>query len=103
MKTFTIPSEDDLDVSKVDKNLFDFTGMKRVSLFNYCFTKTGGACDFECDKVLEGTRLLGEGGDGYESYPIKHSKFCVRACERFAIFDIDKAPEIIKLLKGGLN
>ncbi len=100
MTTYDINTKDGLNISKVNKDLFDFTGMKKVSLFNYCFTKTGGACDFECDKVPEEIKDIVEGTDGFKTFPKEHSKFCVRACPRFELFSIDKASEIIKLLEG---
>lgn len=96
VKTYNI---NEIDVNQVDKSLFDFSNMKKVSLFTFCLAKTGGACDFECDKVPEENRDWTEGGDGFVPFPEEHSKFCVRACPRFEIFDSDKASKILELLR----
>lgn len=98
MKTFNIASEEDIHVDNVDKELFDFTGMKRVSIFNYCLVKTGGACDFECREIPEDIMDRVEGSDGFRLFPSQHSRFCIRACPRFDMFHPDKASKIIELL-----
>lgn len=80
-----------------DKTILNLLKTKKgkISQFQFAMQTVFGYCDYQCEKVTE-NKDTWEGGIGFEEYPEKHTKWCVRACKRF--YFISKYNEDDKIL-----
>ena len=74
--------------------------MKTLLVSNFVFggQNVYGYCDSKCDRI---TKHLDDFdcGVGFTKFPVTHSKWCVRSCERFRMIEKDRDMTVITLFE----